>query len=103
MNKFARFFLPLATVFFALPAFAQDGSGGAKGYIAIGAGLTIGLAALGGALGQGRAASSMLDGLSRNPSASDKMFVPFILGLAFIESLVLLAWLVGGAFIGPMK
>jgi F-type H+-transporting ATPase subunit c len=57
--------------------------------LAIGAGLGIGIAAAGGALAQGRAVSSAMEGLSRNPQASDKMFLPLILGLVFIESLVI--------------
>jgi F-type H+-transporting ATPase subunit c len=57
--------------------------------LAIGAGLGLGLAAAGGALAQGRAVSSAMEGLSRNPQASDKMFLPLILGLVFIESLVI--------------
>jgi F-type H+-transporting ATPase subunit c len=57
--------------------------------LAIGAGLGLGLAAAIGALAQGRAVSSAMEGLSRNPQASDKMFLPLILGLVFIESLVI--------------
>src|SRR2546430_2460150 len=59
------------------------------GWIAVGAGLGLGLAAFGGGLGQGRAASAALDGIARNPSAADKLFTPMILGLALIESLVI--------------
>jgi F-type H+-transporting ATPase subunit c len=71
-------------------AAAQATSGQLKEFgLAIGAGLGIGLAAAGGALGQGRAVSSAMEGLSRNPQASDKMFLPLILGLVFIESLVI--------------
>jgi F-type H+-transporting ATPase subunit c len=57
--------------------------------LAIGAGLGLGLAAAIGALAQGRAVSAAMEGLSRNPQASDKMFLPLILGLVFIESLVI--------------
>ena len=64
------------------------------GLMRLGAGLAIGLAALGGGLGQGRAAGSQLEGIARNPGAADKMFVPYILGLAFIESLVLYAFVI---------
>jgi F-type H+-transporting ATPase subunit c len=53
------------------------------------AGLGLGLAAFGGALGQGRAAAAALDGIARNPSAADKLFTPMIIGLALIESLVI--------------
>jgi F-type H+-transporting ATPase subunit c len=74
----------------------------AGGWIGIGAGLGIGLAALGGALGQGRAASAFLDGVSRNPGASDKVFVPMILGLAFMESLVIFALLIAFLLLGKI-
>lgn len=62
------------------------------GLMALAIAFGIGLAAFGGALGQSRAASAALEGISRNPNASDKVFVPMILGLAFIESLVLFTW-----------
>ena len=52
-------------------------------------GAGIGLAALGGGIGQGRAAGSALEGIARNPQASGKIFTPMILGLALIESLVI--------------
>lgn len=77
-------------------AFAEEGAhAAASGDIArLGAGLCLGLAALGGALGQGKTASSALEGIARNPSASDKVFVPMIIGLALIESLVLYAFVI---------
>jgi len=62
--------------------------------IALGAGLAIGIAALGGALAQGRAAAAALDGIARNPGASGKIFTPMILGLALIESLVIYALII---------
>jgi F-type H+-transporting ATPase subunit c len=62
--------------------------------IALGAGLGIGIAALGGALAQGRAAAAALDGIARNPGASGKIFTPMILGLALIESLVIYALII---------
>ena len=78
-------------------AFAQGSTEEAKelavagnsGLIAIAAGFGLGLAALGGALGQGRAAATALDGIARNPGAADKIRGPMILGLALIESLVI--------------
>ena len=66
---------------------AGDGMGLAFA-IAVG----IGAAAFAGALGQARTASAALEGIARNPNAADKLFVPMILGLAFIESLVLFTW-----------
>lgn len=83
-------------------AFAADGAadGSANGLIAIGAALAIGLAALGGTLGQGRAISSGLDAIGRNPSASGKVFVPMLLGLALIESLVIISFVIANSLAG---
>src|SRR5262245_52480860 len=100
--------LPLLTavftaVFFAAPAFAQEANAGdTKAGWALGAGFAIGLAALGGGIGQGRAAGSALEGIARNPSASNKVFVPFILGMALIESLVLFGLSIAAGWIGPI-
>ncbi len=85
--------------FAATTAFAQDGNGGSnmndvKAYAAIGAGFAIALAVLGGGLGQGRTAAAALEGISRNPGAAARIQTPMILGLAFIESLVLFAFLI---------
>lgn len=84
----------LAMVFSALPAFAQDGGAGEKGYYALAAGLLLGVAALGGALAQGKIGSSAMEGIARNPQASGPMFTPMILGLVFIETLVLFSFAV---------
>jgi F-type H+-transporting ATPase subunit c len=80
-------------------AFAQEEKVGAnindvKAWAAAGAGLAIGLGVLGGAVGQGRAAAAALEGISRNPGASARIQTPMILGLALIESLVLLAFVI---------
>ena len=90
---------PAATAFavaFLVPmaAYAEDASANkfsVKSWAAVGAGIAIGLAALGGALGQGRAAAAALEGISRNPGAAARIQTPMILGLALIESLVLFA------------
>jgi F-type H+-transporting ATPase subunit c len=60
-----------------------------KAMIALAAGIGIGIAAFGGALGQGKAIASALDGIGRNPGASGKIITPMIIGLAMIESLVI--------------
>ncbi len=62
--------------------------------LALGAGLAIGIAALGGALGQSRAAAAALEGIGRNPGSADKIFTPMIIGLALIESLVIYAFVI---------
>ncbi len=68
--------------------------------IAIAMALAIGMAALGGALGQGRAAASALEGIARNPNSRDAVFVPMLLGLAFIESLVIFALVIAFTLFG---
>ena len=66
------------------------------------AGICIGIAAFGGALGQGRAAAAALDGIARNPGAADKLFTPMILGLALIESLVIYALVISLQIMGKV-
>jgi F-type H+-transporting ATPase subunit c len=84
-------------------AFAADGGASSAGaYAAIAAGIGLGIAVLGGALGQGKAASAMLEGLARNPGASDKMFTPFILGMVLIESLVIYSLVIGFQLVGKI-
>lgn len=85
----------LTTWLFPLMAFAEEaGGGGAGALVAIGSGLAVGIAALGGGLGQGRAVASALEGIARNPGAKDKIQTPMILGLAMIESLVILSFVI---------
>lgn len=74
----------------AAPANKND----ASGWIAIGAAIAIGMAALGGTLGQGKATAAALDGIARQPSAAPRIQTPMILGLALIESLVLFAFVI---------
>ena len=88
-------------------AFAQESNVEAVnasngGWIAIGAGLGLGIAAFGGALGQGRTAATALDGIARNPGAADKLFTPMILGLALIESLVIYSLLFAFLVLGKI-
>ena len=66
------------------------------------AGLAIGIAVVGGTLGQGKASAAALEGIARNPNASDKIFTPMILGLALMESLVLLAFVVAFLLLGKV-
>lgn len=89
MTKVKSLIYALATVMVSVPAFAQEGA--AAGYGAVAAGLTIAIAAVGGALGQGKAAAAALEGIARNPAAEKKLFVPMIIALALIESLVIYA------------
>src|SRR5277367_5411760 len=84
----------LVLTFGASVAMADTNSGGGDAYSSIGAGLAIGLAAFGGSLGQGKTAAAALEGIARNPTARGQVFVPMIIGLALIESLVLYAFVI---------
>ena len=77
--------LPLS----ALAADVAESTGADAGMKALAAALAISLGALGGALGQGKVAASAMEGIARNPQAGKSMFVPFMVALAMIESLVL--------------
>ena len=80
--------LLVSDVAFAEEAAASGGGGN------LGSGITMGLAVLGGTLAQGMAAKGMYESVSRNPQAAGALNTPFILGLAFIESLCLFALVV---------
>ena len=70
-------------------AFAAEGTSDMR-YLGVAFG--IGAAVLGGALGQAKVAAAALESIGRNPSAAGALQTPMILGLAFVESLVLFAW-----------
>lgn len=105
-RAFVYFLSLLSTLLIASSAFADDGSSNAAssnfGWFALAAALAIGLPALGGALGQGRAAAAALEGIARNPGASGKIFVPMILAMALIESLVLFGLLMAFVLSGKI-
>lgn len=96
----------LAVLLVSTAAFAADGAADNdftwKAYMALACGLGIGIAAFGGALGQGKTAASALDGIARNPGASGKLFTPMILGLALIESLVIYAFVISIMMVGKL-
>ena len=95
----------LGVMLVATVAFASDGASNEfdmKKWIGLACGLGIAIAAFGGALGQGRTASSALDGIARNPGASGKIFTPMILGLALIESLVIYSLIISILLMGKI-
>jgi len=94
-RRLISFFAGLSSLLVTGLAFAQEHvaatGGDSKSGIALAAGLAIAIAALGGALGQGKAAAAALEGIARNPGAAAKVQTPMIIGLALIESLVIYA------------
>lgn len=95
MKKFASV-LPVAAFMLLASnvAMAADEAGAPMNTAFLGAGLTMGLAILGGTLGQGNAARAMFESVSRNPQAAGRLNTPYFVGLAFIESLCLFAFVI---------
>ena len=83
-----------------LAAAAEEGSG-AMG-LAIGAGVAIGFAALGAGIGQGIAVGGTVQGIARNPGAAGQIQTPMIIGLAFMESLALFAFVISFLLYGNL-
>ena len=81
--------------FFASAAMAAEGDvAGVDKYASLAAAFAIGIAAFGGSLGQAKTAAAALEGIARNPAAQSKIFIPMIISLALIESLVLYAFVI---------
>ena len=112
MRRISKLFASLVTfgtaaivMLIASPAFAQgmDATRADRDkWLGLGAALAIGLSALGGGIGQGRASGAALEGIARNPQASGKIFVPMIVGLALIESLVIYGLLIAFQLFGKI-
>lgn len=85
----------------AAPLFAQQGEAGAaaakppKGqWLLITSGFAMAIAAAGCGYAQSRALTAACEGVSRNPGATDTIRIFIFLGLAFIEFLALLTFVV---------
>ena len=77
------------------PAFAQgDAAATSDGLGILGRGLGMGIAAAGGALGQGKIISAALESIARNPGAAGQLRTPWFLGVVFVETLVIFTFLV---------
>lgn len=84
----------LVVAMVAPAAFAQAtdqaaGGGSGRGLAAIAVAFGMGIAAFGCGLGQGRIASAACEGMARNPGAAGPIRAAMILGLVFVETLVL--------------
>src|SRR5579871_4405502 len=87
--------LALFLLVVSTPVFAQGGATGVTGSVtAVGAIVGMALAAGLCGLGQGKAVASAAEALARNPGAGAKIQTLMILGLAFIESLALVTFIV---------
>ena len=81
-------------------AFAQTvAAPGADAYQKAGSAIGLGLAVFGGAMAQGNAARGFYESVARNPQAAGAINAAFFVGMALIESLGLLAFLVAAGLI----
>jgi F-type H+-transporting ATPase subunit c len=93
MKRIGTFAMGVLGALLASPALAAEPAGGPgeRGLIALAAGIGLGVAALGTALGQGRATAAAMESIGRNPNSADKIQTPLIIGLALMEALTLYA------------
>ena len=86
-NKMKKFFV----LFLALgaAAFAGEGDSMIQAYSVIAAGVGLGLAALGGAIGMGNTAAATIAGTARNPGLGGKLMTTMFIALAMIEAQVI--------------
>jgi len=90
--------LGLTLLILVVPVFAQGDTGAAKApkdqWLLISSGFGMALAAAGCGYAQSRALAAACEGVSRNPGATDTIRIFIFLGLAFIEFLALLTFVV---------
>ncbi len=87
-NTMKKFF----ALFLALGAFALAGENGQsmiQAYSVVAAGVGLGLAALGGAIGMGHTAAATIAGTARNPGLGGKLMTTMFIALAMIEAQVI--------------
>ena len=99
MKKLAVVLIAFVLVMLIAPAAFAQGATPEKApinpsFLAIAAGFGMGIAALGGALGQGKIAGAACEGMARNPGAAGAVRAAMILGLVFVETLSLFTFVV---------
>ncbi len=70
--------------------------------LALAAGFGIAIASAAGATAQGRSVAAAMEGIARNPGARDQMFIPLVLGLVLIESLVIYSLIICFMLVGKI-
>ena len=91
----------------ASPALAADEGGGGcrrparkNAWQFVAAAFVLGVAAFAGAFGQGKAVASACTSMGRNPGAAGPVRITMLLGVAFIESLVIYALVIAFMILG---
>jgi len=97
MKKILFLIVAIATAAFAADAEAakivvnSDNGALVAGYSVLAAGVGLGLAALGGAIGMGSTAAATIAGTARNPGLGGKLMTTMFIALAMIEAQVIYA------------
>ncbi|MGB3750858.1 MAG: F0F1 ATP synthase subunit C [Arcobacteraceae bacterium] len=87
MNKILILMVAMATAAFAADANVANET--LKAYSVLAAGVGLGLAALGGAVGMGNTAAATIAGTARNPGMGGKLMTTMFIALAMIEAQVI--------------
>jgi F-type H+-transporting ATPase subunit c len=82
-------FLMVAFASFAFASEAVSGESMIQAYSVVAAGIGLGLAALGGAIGMGNTAAATIAGTARNPGMGGKLMTTMFIALAMIEAQVI--------------
>lgn len=88
MKKFLLVFLAFAGVAFGAEGMVT-GTDMIMAYSVVAAGIGLGLAALGGAIGMGNTAAATIAGTARNPGLGGKLMTTMFIALAMIEAQVI--------------
>ena len=73
----------------ATAAFAGEGEATIQAYSVLAAGVGLGIAAMGGAIGMGNTAAATIAGTARNPGMGGKLMTTMFIALAMIEAQVI--------------
>ncbi|MFA7083902.1 MAG: F0F1 ATP synthase subunit C [Arcobacteraceae bacterium] len=92
MKRIVLLMLALAGVVFAADESVANET--LKAYSVLAAGVGLGLAALGGAIGMGNTAAATIAGTARNPGLGGKLMTTMFIALAMIEAQVIYALVV---------
>jgi len=89
MKKILFLMVAIATAAFAAEGTVANET--LKAYSVLAAGVGLGLAALGGAIGMGHTAAATIAGTARNPGLGGKLMTTMFIALAMIEAQVIYA------------
>ncbi|ABV67995.1 MULTISPECIES: F0F1 ATP synthase subunit C [Arcobacteraceae] len=92
MKKIVLLMLAIAGIAFAADEAVVNET--LKAYSVVAAGIGLGLAALGGAIGMGNTAAATIAGTARNPGLGGKLMTTMFIALAMIEAQVIYALVV---------